>query len=254
MNKDIKKENRKALPKFIGMMLICGIAGGIIGLISGFMGGSYASEEIAEKFYNFLNLVNPYVYVILTVAFIFAELRFYKGAKGLYILWNGEDEEVIDTAEAKLSLLIVLTSVHTVLSFFLFGINHIVNTSSNTGSVIVLVLFIINLVFIMLFQQKAVDLEKSINPEKKGSIYDMNFHKKWIDSCDENEMRQIGQASYKAFIVMNITCIVLWLAVFFAGYFIHTGLLPIVCITVIWLVSQITYGVESIRLSRHSDL
>ena len=38
-----------------------------------------------------------------------------------------------------------------------------------------------------------------MNPEKKGSIFDMHFSKKWADSCDEAEMIMACKAGYKSF-------------------------------------------------------
>lgn len=55
--------------------------------------------------------------------------------------------------------------------------------------------FLLSCACVIFAQQKAVDLERRMNPEKHGSVYDAKFQKKWLDSCDESERRQIGEAS-----------------------------------------------------------
>ena len=40
-------------------------------------------------------------------------------------------------------------------------------------------------------------LTRRINPEKQGSVYDTKFFEKWVDSCDESEQRQMGQAAFQ---------------------------------------------------------
>lgn len=46
-------------------------------------------------------------------------------------------------------------------------------------------------------------------PEKKTSVYDLKFQKKWMDSCDEAEKILIGKCAYKAFGKTNLTCVIL---------------------------------------------
>ena len=50
-----------------------------------------------------------------------------------------------------------------------------------------LILFLASVAVLVVLQQKIVDLERRINPEKRGSVYDMKFQKTWMDSCDEAE-------------------------------------------------------------------
>ncbi len=45
-------------------------------------------------------------------------------------------------------------------------------------------------------QQKAVDLNKEDESREAGSVYDSSFRKS-VESCDESEQRQIGQACYR---------------------------------------------------------
>lgn len=52
-----------------------------------------------------------------------------------------------------------------------------------------LVMLIVTIFASVIQQKNAVDFLKIVNPEKSGSVYDMNFQKKWIESCDEMDSR-----------------------------------------------------------------
>lgn len=60
---------------------------------------------------------------------------------------------------------------------------------------------------VIIIQQKCVDTVKQINPEKKVSVYDIRFEKKWIDDCDEAEKIIIGKCAYKRRILRQILCV-----------------------------------------------
>ncbi len=87
-----------------------------------------------------------------------------------------------------------------------------------------------------------------MNPEKRGSVYDMKFQKKWMDSCDEAERRQIGQACYAAYRVTGNLCIGLWLALMILGFVYDIGILPLFSVMLIWGVMQVSYVLASMKL------
>ena len=113
-------------------------------------------------------------------------------------------------------------------------------------------LFFVVSVFVLVFaQQKLVDLTRKMNPEKQGSIYDTKFRKKWIESCDEAEQKQIGQAAYKAYNVVSAVCPILWAALLMLSYAFHFELLmPTFILCLLWLLLQVSYCLECIRLGR----
>ena len=62
---------------------------------------------------------------------------------------------------------------------------------------IIIVTIIAVSIEVIIIQQKCVDTVKQINLEKKASVYDIRFEKKWIDDCDEAEKIIIGKCAYK---------------------------------------------------------
>ena len=99
-------------------------------------------------------------------------------------------------------------------------------------------------------QQKTIDLERKMNPEKHGSVYDAKFQKKWLDSCDESERRQIGEASRRAYMVTTRLCLGLWLALVILSMLFDMSLLPVFVLLLVWGTMQVTYTLECIRLGK----
>lgn len=99
-----------------------------------------------------------------------------------------------------------------VLAFFLIAATYSVGFASfdSWESTVLIFIgiaaFLAILVESILIQQKCVDAAKQMSPEKKASIYDMQFQKKWVDDCDEAEKIMIGKCAFKAYSAVNRVC------------------------------------------------
>ena len=139
-------------------------------------------------------------------------------------------------------------------SFFFFSAGTAKLPQEVSGSIIpLLVVFLAVIALAVLLQQKTVDLTKEMNPEKRGSVYDMKFQERWWESCDEAERRQIGQASYKAYTTMNKFCPYCWGVLLLGNMVFHYGILPSAVVLVIWAVLSVSYTREAIRLGRRGQ-
>ena len=251
MKKNKKSENQKALPKFFGILILAALFGGLLGGAAGFFSGTNLPDRIIDQIYRVLTIATPYSFWVITAVFGVAELANYRRAKTAFAAWDGEDEAVIEQVEENLSWVLVLTSINQVLDFFFMSLLPLLDEGSVFTIVLAILGFLMSFAVLMFTQQKTVDFIKKINPEKKGSVYDMKFQKKWMDSCDENEQRQIGQASFKAFKATNYTCILLFVVLMVLSTFHHVGILPPFLVALIFGVSQVSYGLECIRLGHH---
>ena len=175
-------------------------------------------------------------------------LWLYRGAKALYTDWDGEDETGMDRADEKLNWALLLAAAQFVLDMFFFAAAQ----SAHNMTALWSALFFVVSVFVLVFaQQKLVDLTRKMNPEKQGSIYDTKFRKKWFESCDEAEQKQIGQAAYKAFNVVSSACPILWAALLMLSYaFDFNPLMPTFIVCFIWLLLQVSYCLECIRMGK----
>lgn len=171
----------------------------------------------------------------------------YAAAKRRFAAWDGEDEDAMDAAEQQLSWALLLTGLVIILDFFFFATSIIYDRFLPD-----LILFLASVAVLVVLQQKIVDLERRINPEKRGSVYDMKFQKTWMDSCDEAERAQIGQACYRAYMVGTKVCIFLWVALLILNFVFDFGLLPIAAVLAVWGAMQTVYALECIRLSKRT--
>ena len=89
-----------------------------------------------------------------------------------------------------------------------------------------------------------------MNPEKKASVYDMQFHKKWMADCDEAEKIIIGKCAYKAYSATNIVCAVCATVLAVCAPIFNIGFLPSLIVCLIWIVNLSVYCCEALRCSK----
>lgn len=259
-NGEIKKANRKALPKFILILVGSMIVGGLEGFFSAKFGLDALSDNLKAAGEFFGLRIAPWLMLALAIIQPIACAPFYRKAKKLLAGWDGENEEVSDAIEETLSIIIWMTGTALIISFFLIAaaysggfaaFDHEENTVPYFVSIAA---FFSIMIEALIFQQKSIDAAKKTNPEKTASIYDTKFHKKWMDSCDEAEKIMIGKCAFKAYSATNAVCPML--AIFFAlsALVFGTGFLPTLAVCVIWLVNHWVYCKEAFKYSKAGNL
>ena len=209
MSDNVKRDNRRALPKYLLTILLFGLLGGVLGFFTGVAGAAGVAETVGQALDRVLAVCAPWGIVGSAVALLGAGWYLYAAAKRRF-------------------------AASIVYGRFLPDV----------------VLFFAAVVVLIVLQQKIVDLERRLNPEKRGSVYDMKFQKTWMDSCDEAERAQIGQACYRAYMVGTKVCTFLWVALLILNFVFDFGMLPIAAVLVVWGVMQTVYALECIRLSK----
>lgn len=166
-----------------------------------------------------------------------------------------------DAIEQKLGFPQLISSVMFILNLFLligvFQTTDFDRIKEEPGIQMVfwtsLVVFIIGCSSAFYIQKKVVDFAKQMNPEKRGNIFDFNFRKAWMDSCDEAQQYMAYKAAYKSMSVAQVTCMVLLILMMYAQHIFHAGILPSLVITIIWLVITVTYHVTGAKLERGEE-
>ena len=215
-NDEIRRANRKALPKFLLFAVACAAVGGVIGYCSGYGAAKGGAEKLAGMMKAagafFGAQIAPWLLLFVSVTFIvsyFLIAASYAG--GVAIFDDGERTAV-----------------------FFIGI----------------AAFFAIMIEAILFQQKCVDAAKRLYPEKKASVYDVRFSKKWMDDCDEAEKILIGKCAFKAHAATNKICAVL-AAVFAVGALIFDiGFLPSLAVSLVWVVGISAYYREAMRYAK----
>lgn len=251
MRDRVKQENRKALPGFFLVILVSGVFGGLVGFAGSLAVDLGAGARAAAVMDGALRTLAVWGIPVSSAVLLGGGWWLYASAKRRWRGWDGENEDVISRAEEMLSWALLLSALAVLVDFGCVSVGA-VYTKGMEG-LISMAEMVVSCVVLVILQQKIVDLVRRINPEKRGSVYDVHFQKKWIGSCDEAEQRQMGQAAHKAFVAATYACLGLWLALFLLDRVFSTGLLPMVLVLVILGVMQVTYTLECIRLSRKGE-
>lgn len=255
-NYEIKKANRKALPKFILIMAISMI----VGVATGFCAARYGLNTLAGGMKTagtfFGNYIAPWLMVGTAVIVPVVCTPIYRSAKRLLSSWDGENEEISDTIDKKLSIMIWATSATLILSYFLIAASYAngFETFENENYAVLFWAGIVGFFAIMIetviVQQKCIDASRKMNPEKTVSVYDTKFQKKWMDSCDEAEKIMIGKCALKAYAATNTVCTVLAIVLAVCAIVFGIGFLPSLAVCLIWITNQSAYCKESLKYSR----
>lgn len=265
-----KRENRAALKKFIPMLIVCAVIGGITGGISSFIGYSDFSGSIVEAALLIVNMVSPWAVIILGVLSFIVCWVIYRKARAMYegaltsAKVTGEpeesgesgepDEQIIEAVEDKLSQGMFILSVIMIVQMLFFGIMMAdlenIADSSFALAMAAAGVFVAGNLAQLKQQQLMVDLEKEMNPSKKGSVYDAKFRDKWEESCDELEKIIIYKSAYKAYKTTALTCVILWIVTATLSIAFKTGPLPSIAVSIIWLVQTVSYCREAMKLER----
>ena len=255
-NDEIKQANRKALPKFLFFAIVCALVGGVIGYFSADAASAslVAMTKNAGAFFGIR--IAPWLMLALATLVPVVCLPLYRSAKKLAAIWDGEDEELYDMIDQKLSVVLWLANAAFILALFLItatysvGMEGIDNANGFVFFFISIAAFFAIMVEATVFQQKCVDTTKQLNPEKKASVYDMHFQKKWMADCDEAEKIIIGKCAFKAYSATNIVCAVFAVALAVCALPFNIGFLPSLIVCLIWMVNLSVYCCEALRCSK----
>lgn len=251
----IRKEDNSHKKQFVAIVLGSGVIGGICGFaVNHFYRIAENAEELHEAFRQLQLDASAFTrgaMFFVAGALLLLGLIYYLQARKGYATWDGEAEDQISLVEKQLDMGVTLTNVIYVVLMVCFGIGSYQMAKGGSASSQVLLLYcaaFLVFIFLNLFLQKAcVNLEKKINPEKKGSVYDLKFRKKWLASCDEAEKRAIYEASYHSFMAVQLLCTILLTTLIMFGMLFEIGLLPYVLVGAIWFTNVTVYCVYTLR-------
>ncbi len=253
LNNEIKQANRKALPTFLLVVLVCAAVGGIIGYCTGSADVDRLSSGIHAAVFFFGEHIAHWLLLAIAVTTAAVCIPMYRSAWKLLNTRDGEDEDVSELADGKISRVVWVSNLALILAFFVLSASYSAAHKA-VGHVIFFFLGIASFLAVLaeavILQQKCVDKLKQMNPEKQGSVYDMKFRKKWMDSCDEAEKIIIGQCAYKAYTAVNTTCTALALLCALRALLFGGGFSAALVVCIIWFVNNEAFCRSSEKYSR----
>lgn len=252
-----KNSGTKNLVIFIAIMIGSMILGFCVGAAIAYLKKNGVDfDGMTEYVRGYVMGVLPWFYIGISV--VAAGLSI-----GIYILysrraaeWDGEDEDKIAQIEEGLGVPVGIANAMTIINCLLFSM-HVWDslcadeTPGGGYKALGIAVFLLNYIWIVAVSRLTVELEKKINPEKKGDILEMNFQRKWEESCDEAQRNIIYEAGFRAYRAGTKACTTIWLVTFIAMFMFDTGLLPVFVVCIIWFVMLISYTVESGKLERN---
>lgn len=251
------KEDKKIFRKFIMIFALCFIAGMVMGMLARMAAKSeWSLEGLLHKMEEVLLYTVPVVFFLVNMVNWLVCRRAHKKAEALYRSWDGEDES-IEEVDSIQNRGLLWNNIIYILSFLFMAI--VTKISFNeafpkfnrmVALIATSLCFIWSLLLFLIVQKKAVELNKRINPEKRGNIFDVHFHKEWEKSCDEAQRLTMYKASYRAYGNTQKACMILWLLCFMLDIAVGIGMLPGVMIIVVWMVQTVTYMWTAAKLEK----
>ena len=118
-NDEIKRANRKALPKFLLFAVVCTLVGGVIGYFSADVEPDSLLPMMKNAGAFFGIRIAPWLMLALAILVPVVCLPLYRSAKKLAAVWDGEDEDLYNTIDQKLSVVLWLANAAFILALFL---------------------------------------------------------------------------------------------------------------------------------------
>lgn len=215
--------------------------------------GEMSLAGFADIMNTTLLYVTPVLFLLQLAFTVIYTVCGYIKAKKLYSAWDGEDEDSIDKSESLISGCIAVLSIAQIVSMALFGVIVYATYDKFMSELIfwmfisLAILFIGEEAYITLMQRCAVQLTKKINPEKQGEVLDVKFARDWEASMDEAQKAVTYECGYRAYRTCVYTCLTLWMVSLFGIYF-GMGIVPMLMVSIIWLVTTLTYIVKSYNM------
>lgn len=246
---ETKKADRGTFWKFVLIMILALVVGGLVGFFSVRVEGG-----IKTVFAAFLTLLQTYAIHILLIGSVIlivgAVLFCHAGGKRAATL-DPDDDKGYEEADRLYEIALHLSTVLQIFSFTFFAIDSGAGIESQGifylwHAVAFLVILFVNIGI----QNKIVKAVKGLYPEKRGNVFDMKFQKNWYESCDEAERQQIGQAARKSMQATSNAILALFLITMLLGlYGLVSPFVPL-CLGVIWFTQTQSYLMAAAKLGK----
>lgn len=239
------KQDKKSLIRFLLLMSVCSVFGGICG----YMMAAY--DQSAKDILNGLMMLIYRVSIPLSFcgALMLAAgvIAYYKGCQKMELsLKDIDNDDLLDQADGTLTFATICVSQAPLLTMVFYGVTMpgaVQNIDLTPWPLFLAqtIVFILVLLISVVYQVKTIEAVKKLYPEKKGNVLDTKFVKDWFNSCDEAERQKIGEASYFAYRMMSMTALGLLIISILISSTLQLGPFPTLAIGVMMFVGTFSY-------------
>ncbi len=241
-----QNQNRRIYVKFTLTMVCCAILGAFCGAFASANNASIADllSTSSEFIYK-----NNFAIVLINLIFLWAGTLFAMSGKK-HAKQALQDDFAFEKANKHLCISLILSTLSFIWWFFSLSLTAVSIFQGVVLSHFVLAcLLIAEICWVTALQSVCVSVTKQINPEKNGNIFDMKFHEKWYNSCDEAERAQIGECSYFSFRIMTMVYPVAIVLLIFAGTVSSINATLLLGLSVLWGIQHLSYQIRSFQIS-----
>ena len=255
---EIRKEDKKSLPKLLLFMLCAAIIGFPIGFGMGYLGKN-GIDWLPETLEQFWKISALWMIPVFALLLALPSLLLCTGMKKAISQLGEEDDAAFGRIDSRLGVSMLLSAAFTICVFFgLAVILSVCDGMSGAQLLTGLAELIAGLTLATIAQKKAVDLTKLLYPEICGSVFDTRFIKTWEESCDEREKSMIWQSGYRAYRTTSAVYPLLFAIIAVGAIPFRYGPLPAGIVLLMWLIQTMSYcihaiGIESRTKKGHTE-
>ena len=261
-----KKERTKkqSIIIFIVLFIACFLLGAAVGHI-GFSagGGGLALGEHIPRLFREGALVIEIGIIIVSLVFVVLMIRYRGNMNRLYhsLSQEQEDDRILNEMDRSISKAGIVMALVTPLELvFMSVLLYIMDLNIQAGPenayssrwvVMLSVAFLTCAAgcFLDFFLDRSmVELQKKVNPEKKGELMDLFFHKQWEASSDEAQKLIIYESGYRAHVATVFASYIMEAIAFVSLLVFDTGILPCLFIGVIAITGTFVSALTKYRL------
>lgn len=230
----------KKYKNFIIIIIISGIVGGVIGLLSenGFCLNLNLGENTSVYLFKVLLAVEIILAVMVSVALIFLKSKFK----------TTDLEEIPLKIDRKIDLVIHLSTVAVILGLTLLAIIMSKNYIGNRGIYIAITLVI--MVVANLLQMLSIKCYNGYYPDKKLNMFENNSDKKFFEKLDEGEKWIAYSSSYKSFKGMQLVYSGAMVVILILSVVTSVPVVLSIVIAILWIIQISIYMIATRKYSK----
>ena len=245
MDDKIRRENKKACPKFLLIMVLAGGIGAVVGYFCSSAEKYDLGQTLSLWFARAMDPILLWLLPAVTAFVLLYGWRTLGWVDRQRSEWDGEDEDLPERIDRQLDILSTVLGTSMPAAYLCFSAGCVYG-DAGTDYLILGGELLIYLTVVMSLQRRTVDRVRSMNPEKQGSIFDMKFCSKWQNSLDEAEKKRQGEAALATFLVMQRVYGVTWGVLMFCHIAFRMGLMPVLVLSLLWICSSAIFGYKAI--------
>lgn len=255
IKKEIKKDNKKALPFFIALIII----GGICGFISSSLSNTVSLNEVLgtlkDGLVAFIQFAGPIILPATCALLFIPAYKYFRTSKKLYEnLKETDNEDLQYEIETLINKSNIYVEIESVTIIFLMGLNMWTNNQKTSLPLLLstLITVIVSTILSISLSKKLTELNRLINPHMKISVFEgvgKKFNKMY-DLSDECEKAVIGRAAFKAMKYAIYFSLAVFIISFISIILFNTGLSTLALSLLLIIIIEVTFINESNHSSR----